>query len=124
MSDTPSVFNLVLGKVIVSARENRGLKQSDLAQRAGIHATALSKIERGISSPTVTTLRGIAAGLETTPQALLAQCEQVEEEMGRIAGDRIGDEKSDSKKWWLILGGAAGVTAVIGAAIALLTERD
>ena len=119
MSDTPPVFNLVLGKVIVSARENRGLKQSELATAAGIHATALSKIERGLSSPTVTTLRAVAAGLDLTPQELLARCEQVEEEMGRIVGDRIGDEKTDSKKWWMILGGAAGVTAVIGAAIAL-----
>jgi len=118
------LFNLILGKVIVAAREDAGLKQAELADLAGIHTTALSKIERGLSSPTVTTLRSIASGLELTPQELLSRCEHVEAEMNRSAGDRVGGEKSDSNKWWLILGGAAGVTAVIGAAIALLRDDD
>jgi len=53
-----------LGKAIRFYRKQRRLSQSELAEKAGISTTFLSKIERGIKFPTSETLSGLANGLD------------------------------------------------------------
>jgi transcriptional regulator with XRE-family HTH domain len=53
----------VLGRGIRFYRKQRRLSQADLAERANISITFLSKIERGIKFPTSDSLSGIANGL-------------------------------------------------------------
>jgi transcriptional regulator with XRE-family HTH domain len=53
-----------LGKAIRFYRKQRGLSQAELAEKAGISITFLSKIERGIKFPTSETLSGLANGLD------------------------------------------------------------
>ena len=50
-------------KLIVDARNEEGLTQKELAERCGLKASNLSRLENGKSSPTVKTLRALAAGL-------------------------------------------------------------
>ncbi|MFX1707895.1 helix-turn-helix transcriptional regulator [Chitinophaga sp. CC14] len=50
-----------LGKAIVKLRELHGLKQVELADKAGISATALSQIETDKAKPSDKTLKDIAA---------------------------------------------------------------
>ncbi|WP_461256508.1 helix-turn-helix domain-containing protein [Treponema sp. R80B11-R83G3] len=52
-----------LGKVVRFYRKQRRLSQAELAEKAGISITFLSKIERGIKFPTSNTLSGLANGL-------------------------------------------------------------
>ncbi|GBU29422.1 hypothetical protein R84B8_02987 [Treponema sp. R8-4-B8] len=52
-----------LGKVVRFYRKQRRLSQAELAEKAGISITFLSKIERGIKFPTSDTLSGLANGL-------------------------------------------------------------
>lgn len=47
-------------------REERGMSREALAVKAGITATALSHIERGISSPGWETVAAIALALDVT----------------------------------------------------------
>lgn len=57
-----------LGKNIRRLREEQGWSQEDYADRAGIHRTYVSDIERGRRNPTITVVEklaqpfGIAAG--------------------------------------------------------------
>jgi len=53
-----------LGKVVRFYRKQRRFSQAELAEKAGISITFLSKIERGIKFPTSDTLSGLANGLE------------------------------------------------------------
>lgn len=52
-----------VGKQIRMLREQRGLSQTALAEASGISRNTLSLIERGVTSPTVSTLKGLAGAL-------------------------------------------------------------
>lgn len=60
-----------LGKRIRDLREDRDLRQEDLAPLAGVNSVTLSKIETGRRLPDLSTLYGIAEGLKVLPAALL-----------------------------------------------------
>ncbi len=54
-------------------REAQGISQEELADRAGVHRTYISGVERGVRNPTVTVLDKIAKGLGEAASALLAE---------------------------------------------------
>ncbi len=54
---------VALGQVIRERRVIQRMSQEDLAQKAGIHRTYISDVERGIRNITVGTLWLIATGL-------------------------------------------------------------
>src|SRR3970282_1532273 len=52
-----------LGQRVKTLRERRGLSLRALAARSGVSINAISRIERGETSPTVASLRRLAAAL-------------------------------------------------------------
>ena len=52
-----------VGKKLRTVREERGLSQRELAQRAGVSTNAISLIERDENSPSVSTLQSLATAL-------------------------------------------------------------
>ena len=52
-------------------REERGLSQEALAERADVHRTYVSGVERAKRNPTIVVLERLAAALDTTPETLL-----------------------------------------------------
>lgn len=50
-------------RAIVQARKEEGLTQKDLAERCGMKASNLSRIENGNGNPSLATLSRVAAGL-------------------------------------------------------------
>jgi transcriptional regulator with XRE-family HTH domain len=59
-----------LGKRIRMLRKARRLTQPSFAQLCNLHASHLSKIERGEANPTLQTLLGIANALGISPSKL------------------------------------------------------
>lgn len=53
-----------LAEALVLARENQGVTQKQLSERVGIYQAEISKIERGLSNPSVLTLTRLAEGLD------------------------------------------------------------
>ena len=53
-----------LGAGIRAERQRRGLTLTQLAERAGLSPSALSQIERGVTDPSISSLRRIANALE------------------------------------------------------------
>ena len=51
-------------------RERRGLTQEQLGWAAGLHQTAVARIESGERQPTLGTILRLAAGLEVPPAEL------------------------------------------------------
>jgi transcriptional regulator with XRE-family HTH domain len=60
-----------LGQNVRRLREEKGWSQEDYAERAGIHRTYVSDIERGRRNPTITVLEKLAKPLEIAPGRLL-----------------------------------------------------
>jgi predicted transcriptional regulator len=53
-------------KAIIAARAEQGMTQKELAERAGMKQSNISRIENGNCSPTIATLQQIARGLGKT----------------------------------------------------------
>ncbi len=60
-----------LGLRLKHLRQELGISQEELADRAGIHRTYVSGVERGIRNPTVTVMEKLAAGLGVDLAALV-----------------------------------------------------
>jgi transcriptional regulator with XRE-family HTH domain len=60
-----------LGSNLRTARKNRQWTQEDLAERSGVHAGEISRMEAGKRDPQVSTVEKLAAALEIPPGQLL-----------------------------------------------------
>lgn len=60
-----------VGQNLRRVREEAGYSQEDLADRAGLHRTYVSGVERGVRNPTVTVLEKLARALKVKPSVLL-----------------------------------------------------
>jgi transcriptional regulator with XRE-family HTH domain len=60
-----------LGQNVVEAREKRDLTQTATAERAGLHRTEVSLVERGERVPRLDTIVKLAGALQMEPCALL-----------------------------------------------------
>jgi len=56
-------INRMLAYHLSLARETAGMTQKELAERTGIYQADISKIERGLANPSVSTLKRLADGL-------------------------------------------------------------
>lgn len=50
-------------KVLIEARTKQNMTQKELAERSGIRQSNISRIEKGASSPNISTLQKLAEGL-------------------------------------------------------------
>lgn len=69
-------INKALGRVLAKYRAIAKISQEELADRAGIHRTYVSQIDRGLKSPTLSVLLKISKSLNTTVSSLIAEAEQ------------------------------------------------
>lgn len=58
-----SDINHILAYQLLQAREEAKLTQKDLSERTGIYQADISKIERGIGNPSLSTIKRLADGL-------------------------------------------------------------
>ncbi len=62
-------------EVLREVRQEKGLSQEELADRAGLHRTYISQVERGLKSPSLRSLEQIAQGLGLPASALIRRTE-------------------------------------------------
>ena len=67
--------SVIVGRVIQSVREKKGLSQEVVSGLADIGRTHLSAIERGVRKPTIETFFRIADAMDIKPSALMKQIE-------------------------------------------------
>lgn len=77
MLDVMLASTQTLASVIRQLRLKRGITQEELAFDSNVTVSALSRIERGLSSPVFTTLVKLADALDVTPAELVAAAEEV-----------------------------------------------
>lgn len=66
----------VLAAILKRLREEREITQEQLAFDAGMTASALSRIERGLNSPGWITVRRLAASLDVSLVRLVSEVEK------------------------------------------------
>lgn len=76
----------VIGKRIQLSRQNKGITQEKLAERAGISVVYLSKIENGRVYPTLETLSNLCTELDTELSDILSNTEVARKD---YANDRV-----------------------------------
>jgi transcriptional regulator with XRE-family HTH domain len=67
---------LILGRLLVAARERAGLKQSDVAAKLGLPASYLSKIENGTRRLDVIELIRIAEAMDIDPAKIVSKLQE------------------------------------------------
>jgi transcriptional regulator with XRE-family HTH domain len=77
-----------VGQRLRVLREERGISMRALARRSGLSANALSMIERGLTSPSVSTLNKLATALEVPITAFFRQEPVREQVVFRKAAER------------------------------------
>ena len=60
------------GKHLRSLRTKAGLSQEELADRAGIHVTYLSGVERGLRNPSIRNVRRLAQAMRVPTRELFS----------------------------------------------------
>lgn len=68
-------ISLICGGVIKRYRHQLGISQEELAHRADVDRTFVSRLERGIRQPTITTLMQLAKALEISAAELVKSVE-------------------------------------------------
>jgi transcriptional regulator with XRE-family HTH domain len=76
--------NVIFGRIVAGLRQAARLSQEELADRAGIHRTYVSQIERGLKSPTIVILLKLSKGLNTTASKIMRQLETDRIGFGRM----------------------------------------
>ncbi len=71
--DVPVEF----GARVKRLRDAAGLSQEQLGELCGMHLSAVSRLERGLRDPRLTTIARVAGALEVTPAELIADVRAV-----------------------------------------------
>jgi len=66
-----------VGLAIRQYREDAGFSQEELAEKADLHRTYISMVERAVRNVSVDALSGIADALNVRPSLLLQQAERL-----------------------------------------------
>ncbi|MFJ8623719.1 helix-turn-helix domain-containing protein [Kitasatospora sp. NPDC093550] len=67
----PSPEALAVGRLVRSRRKERGVPMAELAARSGLSQPFLSQLERGLTTPSLTSIYRIAEALDVPPGAFL-----------------------------------------------------
>jgi transcriptional regulator with XRE-family HTH domain len=62
---------IAFGQRLRALRTERGISQDELADRTGVHPTAVGRLERGLREPRLKTILRLAEGLNAQPGRLL-----------------------------------------------------
>lgn len=71
----PDPFLAAVCDAVHKRRGQLGISQEELANRAGLHRTYISDIERGARNPTLKTLSRLAVALEISASKLIKMAE-------------------------------------------------
>lgn len=72
----PPDISAVFGSILKRHRTLANVSQEELAFRAGVDRTYISRLERGVRQPTITTLIGIGTALGISAAELVSETEQ------------------------------------------------
>jgi transcriptional regulator with XRE-family HTH domain len=61
----------IFARNVAATRAKRKLSQTQVSKRSGVHSTEVSRIERGLRDPRISTIIRLARAMEVEPARLL-----------------------------------------------------
>jgi len=61
----------IFARNVAATRADRGLSQTQVSKRSGVHVTEVSRIERGLRDPRLSTIIRFARAMNVKPSRLL-----------------------------------------------------
>lgn len=87
-------YPAIVGQLLAQAREQRNVKQGDLALRVGLSQSAFSRLEKGESVMNLAQLHRVCTELEVAPSDVLKRADAVEHQL-RAQGVQVQHEKPE-----------------------------
>ena len=91
------VLEVAIGREVRASRRHRGLTVAELAQATGLSIGMLSKIENGLTSPSLTTLQTLANALSVPLTAFFRGYEERREAVHVRAGEGIEIDRAGTR---------------------------
>jgi transcriptional regulator with XRE-family HTH domain len=76
-NNSPPDISAIFGEVLHRYRSERDISQEELAFEAGVDRTFISRLERGIRQPTITTLISLGQALNVSAADMVKEAEKV-----------------------------------------------
>lgn len=74
---SPPSLRMAFGQAVRDRRKELGLSQEELGERADLHRTYVSQVERGLKSPSLTSVEHLAKVLGVRPSELIRAAEKL-----------------------------------------------
>mgnify|MGYP005847725751 CR=1 FL=1 len=90
-------LEMAIGREVREFRHQRGMTVADLAQGTGLSVGMLSKIENGVTSPSLTTLQVLSAALSVPVTSFFRRFEERREAVHVKAGEAVEIERAGTR---------------------------
>ncbi len=90
-------LELAIGREVHEYRSRRGMTVSDLAELTGLSVGMLSKIENGVTSPSLTTLQALSGALSVPVTAFFRRFEEHREAVHVVAGKGVEIKRAGTR---------------------------
>jgi transcriptional regulator with XRE-family HTH domain len=97
-SQSPPDISAIFGEVLHRYRSERDISQEELAFEAGVDRTFISRLERGIRQPTITTLIGLGQALNVSAADMVKEAEKLYLKQMKSEAELGAGEVKEKKK--------------------------
>jgi transcriptional regulator with XRE-family HTH domain len=121
-----SRLELAIGREVRAFRKKQDLTVNDLAKLTGLSTGMLSKIERGIASPSLATLRSLSAALQVPVTAFFRKYEEQRDATFVKAGEGLVIERRGTRAGhqYQLLGHSLGKSIAVEPYLITLTKES
>ena len=126
VSDSASDLEQAIGRQVRQYRQEMRLTTGEVARLAGVSAGMVSKIENGLTSPSLATLSGLATALNVPVTALFRQYEEHRNATYVKADQGLNIERQGSRAGhqYQLLGHSVGKGVSVEPYLVTLTEKS
>jgi len=119
-------LELAIGREVRAFRKKQDLTVNDLAKLTGLSTGMLSKIERGIASPSLATLRSLSAALQVPVTAFFRKYEEQRDASFVKAGEGLVIERRGTRAGhqYQLLGHSLGKSIAVEPYLITLTRES
>ena len=120
-----NALELAIGRQVRTFRQQQGMTVTDLAKQSGLSPGMLSKVENGMTSPSLSTMRSLADALNVPVTALFRMYEETREATFVAAGTGLNIERQGTRAGhqYQLLGHSSSQDPSVEPYLVTLTEK-
>jgi transcriptional regulator with XRE-family HTH domain len=121
-----NALELAIGRQVRAFRVNQGITVADLAKQANLSPGMLSKVENGLTSPSLATLHALGEALNVPVTSLFRKYEETREATNVKAGEGLTIERQGTRAGhqYQLLGHSSGQSPSVEPYLITLSEES